>query len=72
MTKSEAFKAAHAETRRVIAEQIATKHPSGHRSYAEIFASCLRGAAIIRKRAVVGFRPNVQRCAMGIPVGGMA
>lgn len=47
MIKSEIFKAAHADAKRAIAEQKEIKHPSAHRTYAEIFASCLRGVHIL-------------------------
>ena len=46
---------AHIETRRIVAEQIAMKHPSAHRTYAAILASVLRGQAIVRK-GVGGYR----------------
>lgn len=46
MTRTEIMNAAHADTRRAVAEQRATKHVSAHRSYAAIFALCLRGAYI--------------------------
>ena len=58
MTKSETFKAAHAAARKVVAEQIAIKHPSSHRSYRAIFADCLRGIAILARPAVETRFPN--------------
>ncbi len=50
------FLLAHADARHVVAEQIAMKHPSAHRSYAEIFASVLRGQAIIRAGRMGGYK----------------
>ena len=47
MTKSQMFKAAHADAKRAMAEQKEIKHPSGWRTYAAIFASCLRGVYIL-------------------------
>lgn len=38
-----AFQAAHAATKRAIAEQLEIKHPSAHKTYAELFKLCLKG-----------------------------
>lgn len=53
MTKSEIMKAAHADTRRVIAtrhKNVAYKLPA----YAEVFANCLRGVYVVQKRFAPG------------------
>jgi len=47
MTNSEIFKAAHADARLAMAEQKEIKHPSAWRTYAAIFASCLRGVYVL-------------------------
>ena len=52
------MQAAHIETRRIVAEQIATKHPSAHRKYAEILASVLRGQAIVRRGHIGRYRAS--------------
>lgn len=38
-----AFQAAHAATKLAIAEQLEIKHPSAHKTYAELFKLCLKG-----------------------------
>jgi hypothetical protein len=45
ITKSEIFKAAHADVKRAIAEQ-SHKHPSARKSYRQLFAICLEGVYI--------------------------
>ena len=60
MTKSETFKAAHAAARRAVAEQVAIKHPSAHKTYAQLFALSLRGLAILAKGDVGGY--NATSC----------
>jgi hypothetical protein len=47
MDRSLAFKAAHAATRKAIAEQIEIKHPSAHKTYAQLFKLCLQGYYIL-------------------------
>jgi hypothetical protein len=49
MTKSEIFKAAHAATKLAIAEQVETKHPSAHKSYAKLFGLALSGYYAVKK-----------------------
>lgn len=60
MTKSELFKSIHADVRRIVVEQKEYKHSSAWRSYADIFASCLRGHYIIEahKRYVPVEKPK--------------
>lgn len=46
MTKSEMFKSAHAATRFAMAEQLEIKHPSLHKTYAQLFAVSLKGCYV--------------------------
>lgn len=54
MTKSEAFTKAHAAARRAVADQ-AHKHPTARKSYAALFALCLRGVYVQATRPVGGY-----------------
>lgn len=49
LTKSELFKAAHADVKRAMAEQL-HKHPSACKSYKQLFAICLEGVYINEAR----------------------
>lgn len=44
--KSQLFKSAHAAARVAMAEQIEIKHLSAHKTYAQLFAMCLKGLDI--------------------------
>lgn len=49
MTKSQIFKVAHAAAKRAMAEQIEIKHPSAHKTYAQLFGLCLKGYYVQEK-----------------------
>lgn len=52
-TKSEMFKAAHASAKAAMTEQKEIKHPSAHKSYAALFALCLRGCYVLNRPVMV-------------------